>query len=115
MDVKLRKQSEIVARYIDAAEPQYSAVLIEADWLDRAGVRVIKMTTSVATMRSTVHFISTGRQPVDDIKRHCEQWLKERYKLVDFVFYQSLDEKRSSTPLSTYFHCIARVPDAVAK
>jgi len=114
LGVKLREQSKIVARYIDAAEPQYSAVLIEEDWLDRAQVGIVRMNTNLATMRVTVWWVSRGRQTQQDIKRHCQQFLELRYKLVNFDFRQSKQEVDASTPLSTYFHCIASVRDSVS-
>lgn len=115
MSAELRKQSEIVAFYIESAGERDSALLIEIDWLERASVRMMKARTDVATMRMTAWFISNGRQPNDVVKEHCEKWLKLRYKITDCVFLQSSEEQRATTPLSTYFHVICSIGGTLPK
>lgn len=110
----MRQRSEIVERYVGGEATRYTAYLIEEDWLDRAMVRIIQKPTSLATLQCIVHFVSCGRQPADEIKGHAEKYLSERYRLTDFVWWRSQEEVRASTPLSTYFHCVARVRDSVS-
>lgn len=115
MASEMRPQSKIVAEYIEAAGERDSAILIERDWIERALVSSMKMSTNLATMRLTVHWVSRGRQPSEDIKEHCEKWLNLRYKVFDCVFRQSLEEQRASTPLALYFHCVCRLPDGAKR
>jgi hypothetical protein len=95
--------------YIEAAGERDSAMLIEIDWLERALVREVKATTSLATMVHTSYWVSQGRQSVEDVKQHVMRWLVLRYKLSEFQFYQSKDEYQQSTPLSLYFHVVCRI------